>query len=134
LALNDDQLNNLADEIMEKMPPEIISWMKHRFFDFVVSTFGQIVNRMEVGIVIDTNQILKAVAYRAKTGKEGWLEQLLSHPMFNIQCPAELFIETEKNLQKLTHESKISLEKLRRAWMKIKTKVKKCLLQSTHRF
>lgn len=128
MQINNDTITTLNEFMAilgQSIKPEFLNIIKNKFFEYLSKILGKKIKKMEIGIVVDTNQVLKAISYHAVKGKESWLEKLLKNPMLNIRAPPKLIEEAEVKIEKFVKQN-VPLKKLRAIWDGLKYKIKIC--------
>lgn len=122
---NTTKLNEFMDILGQNIKPEFLNIIKNKFFEYISKILGKNIKKMDIGIVVDTNQVLKAISYHAVKGKESWLEKLLKNPLLNIRAPPKLLEEAEVKIEKFVKKN-VPLQKLKTIWNELKYKINIC--------
>ena len=118
------QINNLIDSLTKGLDYNFMNDLTIKFYKFLIYNLNYDLKKIKLGLILDTNQILKDINYAAKNN-ESFLEKLLSHNFLDIKAPIEIFQEVENNLKDFVNiRKKVTIDKLRKVWNRLKTRIK----------
>lgn len=122
--INEQDIEFFIDSISKNVSSIQINNILQFFYKFLIENLNYKINKLQLVLVVDSNQVLKAISYTAKTGKNSFLELLLEHPVLKIIAPPQLFMEVTKHLKNFVNKKKnITINKLTSIWNKIENKI-----------
>src|SRR5574341_993476 len=112
------QVEELLNRLTKELPVETLEWIKKRFETYIPHLLGEGLGKIEIGLVVDTSTIVRALLHYAK-GRTSILFKLSENPFFALHVPKEVEEEVMRQLDKKAKKG-VDRKKMLEGWEKIK--------------